>query len=108
MIELKQMEGIRSSDRRREIFNSDIVYSVDDAGKKTKVGFIDRKPGALIAFIARLTDDEKDAIVKEVNEAREVQGRFGESGGAGMQPPKQSDVDEASAELDTDEEEDDE
>lgn len=93
MIELKQMTGTSPHNGKRHVFNTDIVYRVAEDGTRQQLGFIDRKPGAKLALIVRLTDDEADAVQAEVNAARAEQGRFAGVVALGEQPPDQALVD---------------
>lgn len=93
MIELKQMAGTSPHNGKRHVFNADTVFRVAEDGTRQQLGFIDRKPGAKLALIVRLTDDEADAVREEVNAARAKQGRFAGVVALGEQPPDRALVD---------------
>ena len=100
MIDLKQMVGTNKYGER-QVFDVDTVYLVEGDSRK-KVGYINRKPNAKFVPVGRMTDDERDQLVKDVDEARESQGRFGPSSGCGPQRPSDEAVAEAVAELEED------
>lgn len=75
MIELWQMRGTDTSGFYH-VFDVDFVYRVVD-GERRKIGILARKTGATLKPLCKMADDEADALVAEVNEAREREGKFG-------------------------------